>query len=615
MVNLAALLVVGVIGFLAARFAGSLAGQVAMGFAGIGVLVAAVSWFQMRLEEAERNERLELDELARTKSSATLFEAGKGESFPAQRAREQFEKYLVPAFTLILLALQAGGAYWLWRWLKTPAASISDNWLIAASYFGTGFLILFIVGRFSATITRIEDHRLLRPGASFTLLTAFLCFLTAGGIAAVHFDFQRADLFLARGLVIVLAIVALETLLALILELYRPRMKGRVGRPLYDSRFVGLLGQPESLITTAAQALDYQFGFKVSETWFYNFFARNIGRLVLIQIVVFLVSSCFVIIESGEQALLERFGKPVKGREVLGPGPHFTLPWPVERVYRFRTDQLQTVTVGFAEDDKDEHASPVILWSVGHGKEDNFLVANRETTDSAGSEPGERKAPPVSLLTVNIPIQFQVTDLVAWAYNHTDSASLLQRAATREVVRHLVSADLNEIMSRGRDATSETLRARIQAAADGHKLGAKILFVGLQGIHPPVKVAPEYTKVVAEYQRKQARILSAQAEAISTNASAGARSFTAVATAESDRYRLEMTAVARAAAFTNQIPAFNAAPSVYMQRAYFQTFARATEGARKYVLLATNTHDVIEFDLKDSVLRDYGSLTVPAPKK
>jgi regulator of protease activity HflC (stomatin/prohibitin superfamily) len=190
---------------------------------------------------------------------------------------------------------------------------------------------------------------------------------------------------------------------------------------------------------------------------------------------------------------------------------------------------------------------------------------------------------------------------------------LLQQVASREVVRHLVSADLNEIMSTGRLEAGERLREQIQTAADAHKLGARILFVGLQGIHPPVKVAPEYTKVVAEAQKKMATMLAAQADAITTNALAGARAYTAVSLAEAERQRLEVTAVARAAAFTNQMPAFNAAPSVYMQRAYFQTFAHATDGARKYVLLSTNTKDVIEFDLKDSVLRDYGNLTVPAP--
>ena len=41
--------------------------QVSTIFLGIGTLVAAVSWFQMRLEENERLEKLEFDELTRSK--------------------------------------------------------------------------------------------------------------------------------------------------------------------------------------------------------------------------------------------------------------------------------------------------------------------------------------------------------------------------------------------------------------------------------------------------------------------------------------------------------------------------------------------------------------------
>ena len=59
-------------------------------------------------------------------------------------------------------------------------------------------------------------------------------------------------------------------------------------------------------------------------------------------------------------------------------------------------------------------------------------------------------------------------------------------------------------------------------------------------------------------------------------------------------------ALAQAALFTNQIPAFAAAPAVYAQRAYLQTFARATANARHYFLLTTNTQDVLMFDLQES---------------
>jgi len=616
LVNLLALLGVGVAGFVVARYAGSLAGQVSAGYVGLGVLVAFVSWFQMWLEERERVEKLELEEMARSKGSAALFESKDAEIFPAQRSREQFERFFVPIFTTFLFLLQGAGAFFLWRWLsKADVGVVPERSMVALSLFGLFALVLFLLGRFSATIARLENHRLLRPSASHLLLGAYLCFVTALGIAGVKAEFPKADFVVARVLCAVLGLIALETLVTLILEIYRPRLKGKIVRPLYESRFVGLLGQPEGLITTAAQALDYQFGFKVSETWFYRFFEKALAWLLLLQLGVLLLSTCVVFVESGEQVLLERFGRPVSGREVLKPGAHLKLPWPVDKAYRYHTEQIQTINVGFTPEEEREHGT-TIVWTVAHTKEENFLVASREQAGADPSAPaGSRRAPPVSLLTVSIPVQFQINDLVQWAYNHEDSSNLLQQVATREVVRYLVSVDLNEIMSRGRLDAARTIRDRIQAAADGYKLGAGILFVGLQDIHPPVKVAPEYEKVVAAIHQKQAKILAAQADSIKTNAVAGAQSFAITNNAEADRMRLEVAAVSRAAAFTNQIPAFNAAPSVYLQRAYFRTFAHATAKARKYVLLTTNTQDVIVFDLQDRISQDFDNLTVPPPKK
>jgi len=74
---------------------------------------------------------------------------------------------------------------------------------------------------------------------------------------------------MARALCVLLGLMAAEMLLTLLLEIYRPRIKGKIARPLYESRVVGLLAQPENLFTTAAQTLDYQFGFNVSQTWFF----------------------------------------------------------------------------------------------------------------------------------------------------------------------------------------------------------------------------------------------------------------------------------------------------------------------------------------------------------
>jgi regulator of protease activity HflC (stomatin/prohibitin superfamily) len=611
LVNLVAATAIFVVAFVVAIYAGSLAGQAGSIFLGLGMLVAFAGWFQMRLEENERLEKLEFDELARTKGESALFEAKESEVFPARRSREQFEKYLVPGFAVLLLLLEAGGAWLLWNWSGKTAAGLKEaNATGSLSLFAIFALLLFLLGRFSVTIARLENQRLLRPSASFLLAGAYVCALTALGIAGVAAKFPRADFWFARGLCVLLGLMAAEILVTLLLEIYRPRVRGRVARPLYDSRVVGLLAQPESLFTTAAQTLDYQFGFKVSETWFFLLLKKNLPMLLLAQLAVLLLSTCAVFVDAGEQAVLERFGRRVA---TLDAGAHFKLPWPVEKIYRYRTEQIQTFVVGYVPDEQSEKAS-TILWSVAHAKEDNFLVANRAPVtvqnDGAGTN-DTLKAPPVSLISVSIPVQFQITNVTDWAYNNAGATNLLQSLATREVARFLAGADLNSVMSSNRLEAAETLRDGIQASANEHKLGAKIIFVGLQDIHPPTTVAGDYEKVIGAEQTKLAAILAAQAYAISNVALAGAQAFTTTNLADATRLQLEVSRFAQAALFTNQIPAFEAAPSVYKQRVYFQTFADATRNARKYVLLVTNTQDVVIFDLEDKIRADLLNAAVP----
>lgn len=615
-VNLLALLVVGAAGFAAARYANCLSGQVAAFYIGLGLLIALISWFQLRLAEREQLEKLEFEELTRTRTGPSLFESKESDLFPARRAREQFERYFVPGFTVVLFVLEAGGAYMLNAWLGKTTHPPMRQPTLAMAFFGLFALVLFILGKFSTTLARLENNVLLRPSASFVLLCAYLSFGVGVVIAAGQAGFPQTDFYVARGFCVLLGVIAAETLIALILEIYRPRVKGQLTRPVYESRLIGLLAQPEGLVTTAAQALDYQFGFKVSETWFYKFIEKAFAKLLLMQLLVLLLSTCVVFVEPGQQMLLERFGKPVSGRQVLGPGGHLKLPWPIDKVYLYRTEQVQSFAVGMTLD-KEKDLPKTVLWTISHGKEDNFIVASRGLGEVATPRaqqtngPSARRSPPVSLLAVNIPVQFQITNLLAWAYSNAAPAKVLENIATREITRYLSSVDIGAVMAHGRWAAVQQLRERIQAAADSRGLGVKILFVGLDGIHPPVQVAPHYEKVVGAIQQKQAKILAAHADAIRTNALADARGFQLLNEAEAYRLKRELNAFAGAALFTNQVPAWKAAPSVYTARKYLETFVRVASGARKYVLLTTNTLDVVQFDLQDKIRPDLLDLTVP----
>jgi len=254
LINLLTLLGVAVAALAAARYVHSLAGHVAAVHLGLGMLVAFVSWFQLRLEEQEAEERLEMEEMIRSKGQAALFETDESELLPARRAREQFERYFVPIFTLLLCGLQGAGTWWLWRWLDRQTLPPVSPPLVAMSFFGLFALILFLVGKFASTLARLENQRLLRPGGDMVLFGAYVCMLAAAAVVGVEAGWPRTDFWVAKVLVVVLGLVAVETALNLILEVYRPRLKGERPRPVYESRFVGLLSRPEGLVTTAAEA-------------------------------------------------------------------------------------------------------------------------------------------------------------------------------------------------------------------------------------------------------------------------------------------------------------------------------------------------------------------------
>jgi modulator of FtsH protease HflK len=189
----------------------------------------------------------------------------------------------------------------------------------------------------------------------------------------------------------------------------------------------------------------------------------------------------------------------------------------------------------------------------------------------------------------------------------------LQQLATRAVVHYLAGEDMNAVLSHDRLQAAQTLHDDIQTAANQYHLGAKIVFVGLEDIHPPTasQVAATYEKVVGAYQTHIASNLLAKAEAIMTNAIADAIAFTTNSTAEARSVQLKTAAFANAALFTNQIPAYEAAPSIYKQRVYFETFPLATANARKYILLVTNTQNVLIYELEDKIRDDLLNLNVP----
>ena len=452
---------------LATRGVTALPGAVAP-FNAVALMLALLVWLRLRLRRLAEDERRE-EELARREGpEGSLFEEGEFAAFTAARGRDQFERFAVPVVAPLLAVLQGAWAYFLYR-AYMPGEGGAYLW-VASVLAGQAFL-LFLLSRYILGLSRLPASSLLRgPGVILGVSSLAAVLAAAGTVISntLHRPAERV-LFLVRAAY--LAVLAVESLLNFIGEVYRPRAgRGQVNRA-YESRVSGLFTDPASWVNSVAQALDYQFGFNVSETWFYRFLQGALLPLVVFQLAVLYLLSTMVFIQPEEVGVRERFGKPVAGESgILEGGMHLKWPWPFETVRRFPAQRVQSFHIGVSHDEHGEapevydeehgHVPPprpgeeredLVIWArEHHAAPDVFLVASEATSDQG------QETVPVNFLNVDIPVEYRIRDVVQYAYNHADPAGTLRQIAERTFSREAAGRDLFEIMATRKQEIAES---------------------------------------------------------------------------------------------------------------------------------------------------------------
>ena len=210
----------------------------------------------------------------------------------------------------------------------------------------------------------------------------------------------------------------------------------------------------------------------------------------------------------------------------------FKWPWPIDKVYKDPpTQKITEISIGFVPKADQVYTEP-LLWGQTHYEEEySLLVASEQTSEAFAAG-----AVPVSLLIAAVPVQYRIKDLYSFIYNYSEreerdgtivyeAEEMLKSICYRELTRFAASAKIEvddevkaqaglqqSLLGAGRAEAKKILTDRIQQAADKAELGVEIVFLGLQGIHPPPEVASAYQEVVGAVQKKQALILNAQAQ-------------------------------------------------------------------------------------------------------
>jgi regulator of protease activity HflC (stomatin/prohibitin superfamily) len=512
-------------------------------FVAIGILpwvALTVVFHQHRLE---RLEVLENDEIAAIRGDArSVFEGDREQSTAAAARLRLMHQWLMPTVSLLYATLLGLAAWWSLQWMgrlddtagnaTTFRIGSALGWQVATC---AGLsLIAFIFSRFVAGMSTQGAWQNLRGGAGVMVGNALVLLAIAVGV--VFQVFQKTGVLegVARGIGIFMILVAAETALNLVLNLYRPRRPGETPRPAFDSKVLGLLAAPDSLVRTINEAVNYQFGFDITSSWGYQLLLRSVAWLAGLAAVVLVLLSTIVVVQPGEQAVRLRGGRVI-GQPVQG-ALMWKLPWPFETVERFSTARIRSLVVG----PKPFDTSSVNFWPVDNAAatadRQPFIVLASSLAAQASSDldPGSFAAQAVmpagapagaqagggqgaaasaeasadealagrvssrfALVDADVLVNYRIKadgllDFLSFSNDTRTRRSpldmrerVLKAVAMRETSQFLSTQSIDQVLSPQGDSMVRQLRERIQAAYDRLDSGVEVVSVLIPTLRPP----------------------------------------------------------------------------------------------------------------------------------
>jgi len=623
-----------------------------------GLLVWFLVLVHGRQRRLAREEQEELERLRAGRLSEELFEETELDTMRAKGGLLVFEKYLVPLFTVVLAGLLVFFAYRIGTGLWHDATSKIE--LPSAVAVGMIFVAFagFLIGKYAAGLAQYPEYRLLRAAAGYVLGNAIAAVLIAVSMALYHFHIEWAERVVAYLIPVIMALVALEVLLNLLLDIYRPRVPGQERRPPYDSRLLGLFAEPEGVVKTVAATLDYQFGFKVSETWFYRFMERAILPLFLVDVFALWMLSCIVVVKPHEVGFLEVLGRPyvtaqdaAKGlpASVLEPGFHLKWPWPIALATHVPAYETLSVELGKVYQNRSDvvpmgkvmRDPNIILWTERHidprlGWEVNFLVpsmeevrarAHSEAPGSAGAAPqGESAATPavatgaveqtemvsrvpqVNLARLLANVYYRVkrlpdgrVDPVAaftFRYRQHDLKRHIQQLAYRALCRIAASQDFLKWVAQERGKTVAQFRRLLDEAVEQENLGVEIVYAGIPAVHPPVETAGAFEGVITAMETKEGDVFKGQRTAARLVKDALAIQAETINRAVGYKAQLVENAKAERDKFLVQLSVYRKAPQIFLSRVYLDTIEDVLKD-QKVMIVPVAQEDVEVIDMQE----------------
>ncbi|MCF7978183.1 MAG: FtsH protease activity modulator HflK [Chromatiaceae bacterium] len=285
---------------------------------------------------------------------------------------------------------------------------------------------------------------------------------------------------------------------------------------------------------------------------------KTIGVILAGVFIVWLFTGIYII-DPAERGVVLRFGAYVK---TTAPGPHWHIPWPIERVEVVNVDEISSFSHKAAMLTRDEN-----------------------------------------IVDVELTVQSRIQDASNYLFQDQAPMKTL-RDATETVVRKTIGgAKLDFILTEGRSAVAAMIQQGVQSLMDEYKTGLLVTSVNMQPAKPPEQVKDAFDDAIKAREDKER--LENKAEAYANEILPQARGEAARAIANAKAYRDQV--VASAEGETSRFNAirtqFEKAPEVTRERLYLETIESVLTGSNMVLIDVPQGNSLMYLPL-DQIMRN-----------
>ncbi len=303
-----------------------------------------------------------------------------------------------------------------------------------------------------------------------------------------------------------------------------------------------------------------------------------IVQIIMVALVLVFLGSGFFTVEPQEAAIKLRLGRPVDGGRLLGPGPHWAWPAPIDEVVKLRITSLTSADS-----------------SVG------WYLTPEERAKGAPEPPPMSKLNPANItyaLTADTNIihvvaiaQYRITDPAAFQFNFVDAPAFITNALNNALLRASSEFPVDGILTSNRARFREQVQRYVNELVESEHLGVTVDQVDVNS-SPPIFLKPKFTEVTQAMQKRQRMLDDAQTYATNTVARALGQADTRVKIADAARKWKVDTMAAQADTFQKLLAQYERDPELFKRIKQMSVLAGVYTNAQDKIMVPPNSHEL-----------------------